>query len=234
MTSTTPLTTIPDIVLIIGTDAAGKDHIANIVAKMISEAGGSVEKRKRFLSGKVTREASSTNKSKVDLFLERSFLRLYPYLGKLLPLALDIVLKRDLNHFKYPGEKLVVVGHNCLRGLAFHWGHRHDGTGQIRMPSGLQATLKKMRSLKGLHVLVLDVDDEVRKKRIEQRAALGEADYFDLYMAENSERSERIESVLVWLTQEYLNGQLIENNDLAETDIRSLLQEGFSASAQKL
>lgn len=218
---------IPDVVLIMGTDAAGKDHVANIVAKMITEAGGAVEKRKRFLTGKVTRKASSTDKHPFELYLERVFLLLHPSLGFLLPTALNLLLKYDLNSFSRPDKKLIIVGHNCLRGLAFHWGHACAGTDQIRVPPGLQATLARMRSLAGLHPLVLDVDDRIRKARIRTRLALGEADYFDRYMAENSARAERIEAVLVWLTLEYLNGQLIENNDLSEVELRKHIAAGF-------
>lgn len=233
MASSIPLKNIPDVVLIIGTDAAGKDHVANIVAEMISESGGVVEKRKRFLSGRVTREASSTNKSPVELILEKIFLRLYPYLGNLLPNVLNVLLKRDLDKFRQPDKKLIIVGHNCLRGLAFHWGHRSTGTERIRVPEGLQATLGRMRSLAGFYSLVLGVDDQVREARIRARYVHGEADYFDRYMVDDPERSRQIDGVLVWLTQKYLNGQFIENNDLSEADLRMRIREGFATSMRR-
>ncbi len=39
---------IPDIILIVGIDAAGKDHLAKVAQRLIREKGGCVEKRQHM------------------------------------------------------------------------------------------------------------------------------------------------------------------------------------------
>ena len=219
---------IPDTIVIVGTDAAGKDHVANIIASMIMEAGGKVEKCKRYLAGKVTEEASSTEKSCLELIAEWGFLKLFPFIGRLLPPVLHFLLKRDLCRFRRPVKKLVVIGHNCLRGFAFYWGHAHMKTCQVNISGSLRETFAAMRSLPGLHMIVLDVEDDVRRARLEMRASCGKIDNFDRYMAADTERSERIEHFLVWLCREQLGARLIENNDLNKQELRKLLIQGFT------
>lgn len=43
-----------------------------------------------------------------------------------------------------------------------------------------------------MFTVVLDIEDRIRKKRIQQREHVWEADNSDRYLAENGERSERI------------------------------------------
>lgn len=213
----------PITLLIIGTDAAGKDHIANIAEKLIAENGGTSEKRKRYLCGNKTDETTSSNKSRLELFLEKSFLLLFPLLGFMITPTLNHLLKKDFSHFKQPDKPLIIVGHNCLRGLAFYWGHKHKTPSEINPPAYLLKTLNTMKQATNIITICLDVEDSIRQKRIQLRKSRGEADNFDLYMAENSERSERIEQFLVWLAIEKLGGRLIENNDLSEIEIREIL-----------
>lgn len=213
--------------MVVGTDASGKDHVANILDDMIRQAGGKVTKRKRYLAGKKTRERSSSGKSFFELCLERGFLKCFPLCGFLMPRFMNILLRRDLATFHASEDKLIVVGHNCLRGLAFYWGHRYATPEQIRVPSALCETLERLRLVPGLHTIVLDVEDAIRKKRIKRRAQRGEADYFDRYMAANEELSERIEQFLVWLSVKYLRATLIRNNDLCRDELCSQMMEGF-------
>lgn len=213
-------TTLPDIIVIIGTDAAGKDHVANIVEQMILEEGGLVEKRKRYLTGKLTTKSSSSEKSALELFLENVFLWFFPRLGFILPPILTAILRRDIARLSPIDKKIIIVGHNCLRGLAFYWGHSDTDHTNIRPSRTLQKAFNSMNTIPGLHTLVLDVENDIRKKRIAAREKKNEADNFDRYMAANPARSEQIEDVLVWLTTTYLDGQLIINNDISETQIR--------------
>ena len=62
MTSNIQPKEIPDVILLVGTDASGKDHIANLLVEMIEEAGGQVEKRKQYLTGKHAQEESGSHK----------------------------------------------------------------------------------------------------------------------------------------------------------------------------
>jgi hypothetical protein len=219
---------IPDVILLLGTDASGKDYVANILTDLIREAGGDVEKRQRFLGGKITRAASSEDKGFFDTLQEKAFLILFKRLGFLMPLLVSVITLWDSRRFRLPeGKKLVVVGHNGLRALAFYLGHRFSSVEQIRLPWYLSSALKKMKTATHAHIVVLDVDDHIRKKRIGARLSEGSEDTFDRYMHSDSERSERIEDCLVHLALKYLDGRLIENNDLSDETLREMMQNGF-------
>lgn len=217
----------PDVILLLGTDAAGKDHVAVILETMIREAGGEVEKRRRFFAGAITEERSSTDKGLLDSLQERMFLLLLPSLGTLLPFLVNRLLLRDIRRFKPPAKKLIVVGHNGLRALAFYLGHSRKLSAKRRLPDYLIGTLHHLQQKTAVHIIVLDVDDHIRKQRIAQRLDSGKADNFDQYMAANGSRSERIESALVQLTIQHLGGAMIVNNDLSEDDLRSHIEKGL-------
>ncbi|MBM9606060.1 hypothetical protein [Desulfopila inferna] len=214
---------IPDIILIVGIDAAGKDHLAKIAQRLIRERGGCAEKRKNLLSGSKAAENTSGAKTALVLFLERAFLVLLPFFGFLLPRILTVLLQRDLRKFKTPGEKLIIIGHRYLRGLAIYWALRYPRKDLIPLPQGLTATLAEMRTIPSFHTIVLSVDQIIRKRRITKRRTLGEADVFDRYMEENPEVAKHTEDILVWLTRQFLGAQLIVNNDLPEEELRRLI-----------
>lgn len=222
---------IPDIVLILGTDASGKDYVAHILTGMIRKAGGQVEKRARLLSGRPTTEKDSSKKGWWDTLQEKIFLTVFRYLGWLMPFLVTLIICWDLLFFMPPaGQKLVVVGHNGLRALAFHLGHCCSSPENIRLPSYLTSTLRLLVEKAGVHVVVLDVEDQVRQRRISSRLVSGNIDSFDRYMRSDSVRSERIEACLVHLAVRFLDGHLIENNDLSREELCRRLMAGFSAS----
>lgn len=225
--TTVDLAAIPGIILIVGTDASGKDHLADILTQMITEAGGTWEKRKRLLTGKPTQERYNTPKSRLELLQEKLFLLFLPSLGFLLPWGAEKILRHDIKKIRrqVSQNKVVVVGHNCLRGLAFYWGH-HSGSRHISTP--LAQTLQRMHTIPGLFTIVLNVDDSLRKIRIANRAKQGLADHFDDYLMRNEALSVRIEETLVWLTRTYLGAMLIRNDDLPEEELRALLAQGFA------
>lgn len=228
MYQTVRLDDIPDVVLLIGTDAAGKDHVANILVKMITEAGGKAEKRQRFFSGSVTHAASSEHKSRFDTFQEKVFLRLFPSLGVTLPYAAALATRWDLFRFKKPKrDKLVVVGHNGLRALAFYLGNTFVSERDITIPAYVENSLRLIREKTGAHILVLDVEDHIRQKRIAARIEVGAEDTFDRYMKSDSIRSEHIEACLVHLVTEKCDGVLLENNDLTEDELSIKMLKSF-------
>lgn len=220
----------PSVILVIGTDASGKDHVANLLVKMIEEKGLEVEKRKRFLSGKVTRAATSEGKNRVETLMEKSFLTLYPWLGPLLPLSLDLVNKLDLFFFKKPEKTLVIVGHNGLRGLAFYLSKQAGNSGKVKVPGYIGRTLKKFVTKHRVHTIILDVEDSTRKRRIRERVRRGTNDQFDNYMLQDGQRSEIIESCLVEIVTHYLDGTLIKNDDLPEQELRKQILTSFANS----
>lgn len=220
---------LPDVILVIGTDASGKDYIAKVLEDMIRESGGEVEKRKRFFSGSVTTAVCSTNKGLLDRAQEALFLALYPFFGSLILLVFSLWTRWDIYKFRAPQKKLIVVGHNGLRALAFYWARHMTADGGFSIPSFLKRTFSFLIEKTGAHVIVLDVDHDVRQQRINDRVETGLADNFDLYMLENSERSEAIESCLVKGAQELLGATLMINNNLKVEELRDRLRCLFCA-----
>lgn len=223
---------IPDVILLLGTDASGKDHVANVLMKMIHDSGGEVEKRQRFFSGTPTRAVSSEGKGAFETLQEKLFLRFFKHLGPILPMLVSLVTLWDLRRFRLPKEKkLVVIGHNCMRALGFYLAHNFKSPEQIRLPWYLVRVIETLLSKTEVHVIALDVEDHVRKQRIAKRISEGAEDEFDKYMHKDGDRSEHIEACLVYLSLKYLEGQLIENNDLTEEELRDLLKTGFSKNS---
>ncbi len=215
-------------ILVLGTDASGKDHVANILMHMIGEAGGATEKRQRYFSGKPTTAESSEGKGGFETFQEKIFLSLYKPLSFFLPLLLCLVTLWDLRQFALPeGKKVVVIGHNCFRAMGFYLSHKFSSAEEIRLPWYVVKVLEKVLVKTNVHVIALDVEDHIRKKRIAKRVAEGAEDEFDKYMHSDGDRSEHIESCLVQLACKYLNGKLIENNDLTDEELRHMLRSGF-------
>jgi len=224
---------MPDVILLIGTDASGKDHIAGVLEKMIEEGGGCVEKRKRSFSGPVTQETSSANKGLADRIQESLFLTLYPLCGRALPWLFCAWTRLDLMMFRPPHKKLIVVGHNGLRAMAFHWARHASKTGGLPpVSSSAYRSFARLRQQTGAHAIVLDVDHAVRHKRIQERVAKDVADRFDLHMLENPSFSEHVEASLVKGAQGLLNAELIINNDLKEDAIRARIRQMFERAGQ--
>lgn len=212
---------VPDVVLLLGTDASGKDHVANILEAVILEKGGSIEKRKRFFSGRRTKERHSQTKGWADRAQESVFLRLYPVLGFLLPFLMACLVLADALLYGPAERKLLVVGYNPLRALAFYWagkGGPKDKTLPLFLCWAFGVLLKKT----GATVVVLDVDPQVRRRRLNSRLQHGLADRFDLYMLEDEQRSERIEACLIHGAEKLCGARLLRNNDLDENAIRAL------------
>lgn len=218
----------PDVILLIGTDASGKDHIANVLEKMICDEGGLVEKRMRFFSASPTRQKTSTNKNIWDNFQEVVFLNVYRYLGPLLPLLLTGLLFYDLYRYRRADKKLVVVGHNCLRALAFYWAEHLRPDGSLIIPNYLNYAFSKLKEKTGVEVLVLDVSHHIRKKRIMRRVEQGLADRFDLYMLSDPVRSERIEACLVLGAVSLLQANLMMNDDICDDEVKATLDKIFA------
>lgn len=223
----------PDVILLLGTDASGKDYVANVIEKMIREAGGDVEKRKRYFSGRVTHETSSLHKSFLDVAQEFLFLAFYPYLGKLLPLAMNLLIRFDLARFRPADKKLIVVGHSAVRALAFYWGRENASASVFDIPDYLCSTLRLVREKTGVHAIILDVEHDVRQARINRRLRHGVSDRFDRYMLEDPVRSERIEECLIRAAQQLLGAVVMANNDLHETEIRKLVLEDIRTRTER-
>lgn len=218
----------PDTLLIIGTDAAGKDYIADFITRTLQAAGHLVEKRQGGFSKPSTDTVTSENKGFLDLFKEKTFLATFRYNQVLLPYMLTGIIRKDLRRFEKSPDKLIVISHTPLRLLAFYLGHRFSEIHRIRIPKPLDRALRSILPVTGAKTIVLDIADHIRKGRIARRMSSGTVDNFDRYMAEDEVRSERIEAFLVWLARKYLNAVVIENNDLEDADLSDAVCAAFS------
>ena len=221
---------LPDVFLLLGTDAAGKDYVANILAKMIHEGGGIVQKRRGFFSANSSRMKDSTKKSFFDYAQERLFLALYVPLAPLMPMFLHGLMLFDMARYRQPESKLIVIGHHGLRALAFHLARNEKTASSFLLPAYLRKTIGLMRKKTRAHVIVIDVNESIRQRRISDRVAAGREDFLDIYMVLNRARADRIEGSLVRVATELMGGAKLTNDDLPEKDIRSFLSNSFRCS----
>lgn len=218
---------VPNVLLILGTDAAGKNYIADFIHQSLCDAGIAVEKREGWFSAPATGNVSSEKKSPFALLLEKMFLRIFPATKFFLPLLLTLLIKADLRRFRRQPGKLLVISHTGLRILAFYLGHIFRDQEAIRLPGHLDRALRAIPHVTGTQTIVLDISDHIRKKRIARRSRDGKIDNFDRYMADNEKRSERIEAYLLWLATKYLHAAIIENNDLSDEELAGAINLAF-------
>ncbi len=213
-----------EVLLILGTDLAGKDHFANVLTDAAGLAGIAVERRRGRFSGRPDARRTSEGKGVVKLCMEWIFLATLPIYCRLVPYVIAVLVRCDLVLYRAPKDvSLIVVSHTGLRLLAFALGHIFDNVEDIRLPAAVDAALRTLAPVTGAHTVVLDVDHEVRAARLEERSRRGTVDFFDSYMEKDPVRSERIESFLVWLGMTYLGAVRIENNNLSEAELLASL-----------
>lgn len=210
-------------ILLLGTDAAGKDHVARILVDMIHECGGEAHKRRGFFSAGYSRTKDSTQKSLLHYAAERAFLVLFRPLCFMIPIVLFFLVRLDLWLFRRPEGKLIIVGYHGLRALAFYLAQAKEEDGKSAIPSYIRRVFAKVRGQMGLKAIVLDVDEVIRKRRIDARSEKGKEDFFDRYMLNHPQQSERIERSLVSVSQVLLGAARLTNNDLQESEIRERL-----------
>ena len=220
---------LPPLLLILGTDLAGKDHCANVVADTADAAGVIVERRRGAFSGRTAQHRTSEHKPLFALWLEWLFLATLPLHCWLLPYVTAWLIFFDLRRFSQPQRtSVLVVSHTALRLLAFALGHRFERTEQIQLPAITRRALQAIIPATSVVTVALDIDHRVREKRMAERAGRGTVDHFDRYMASDPGRSERIEQFLVWIGQTFLNAITIVNNDLSDAELLAQLQSGLS------
>lgn len=210
----------PRALLILGTDMAGKDHFANVVANAALHAGILVERRRGAFSAAGNRRRTSEGKDWFRLACEWLFLRTLPLHLRLLPHLTALLLLADLRRFRQPSDRMVlVVSHTAIRLLAFALGHLHENLATIRLPALAQQALRQVGSATGACVVVLDIDHTIRVERMAERARRGTVDWFDRYLGRDPIRSERIEAILVWIGERWLNATRVENNNCSDHEL---------------
>lgn len=217
---------IPETLLILGTDLAGKDHFANVLTDAAVATGLKVERRRGALSARPNERRSSENKAFLNLWLEWIFLMTLPLHRRFLPYAIALFIEHDLRRFRRPDDSsVIVVSHTALRLLAFGFAHLFERSEDIKVPAMVDRALRALVPATGARTVVLDIDHQVREDRMQDRLRRGTADYFDRYMAKDPHRSERIESFLVWIGITYLGAVRIENNNLSDAELLACLPQ---------
>ncbi len=219
----------PPVLLILGTDAAGKDHVADVLIRHWRTQGYSMEKRAgAFAAAPVDDRSSSERKGRWGRFKEQVFIRVFPLIRGLTPWLTQALLIRDQRRFRPPTQPLVVVSHTVLRLLAL-------AQGQVTPPPPLAPTLIQalhaLQTTTGATVIVLDVDPAIRQQRITARVQQGTVDAFDQYMLADRDRAERIEQSLVTVAKEHLHAVVIENNNATDDALVAALADVLNRNA---
>ena len=208
---------LPTTILLLGTDAAGKNHVARAWTRKMEESGQAPDLIEGWLSGEAEEPQADEDKSSLSHLAELTFLTVFPLIAWFLPIALRFLMRRDARRFRRDGRRRLVISHSALRILAFCYGAQ--GRGVDAMSPATRRAVQELQRSSGAKVLVLDVDHEVRRRRIEARVARDDSDPFDRYMLADPERSERIEACLVSIAVDLMDGHLIVNNQLSDDEL---------------
>lgn len=221
----------PPVLLILGTDAAGKDYVADFLIRRWQAAGHILEKRAGGFSAPIIdARSSSERKGRWGRFREQVFLNLFPLLRPLIPNIVRWLLERDLRRFRPSALSQVVVSHTVLRLLAFTLGQRRESEIALVRCSALADVLRTVVPTTKAVVVVLDIDPNLRHRRIQHRIQNGTVDPFDRYMVADPQRAEQIEACLVALATRYLNATVIANNDLDEASLEAALTQAIRSA----
>ena len=221
----------PPVLLILGTDAAGKDYVAEFLIRRWRAAGHRVEKRAGgFAAPAADARSSSERKGRWGRFRERAFLGLFPLLRPLLPAVAQRLLARDRRRFRPSAVPLVVVSYTALRLLALVLGQRREGADALARHPALERALCAAPP-PATAVAVLDVAPATRRRRIAARIRSGTVDPFDRFMLADPDRAERIERCQVELATRYLNATVIENDDLDDAALERELERALGRPA---
>ena len=203
-------------ILILGTDAAGKNYSGQLVFKRLRHAGLNCAFRERRLSAK-DNGGVEKDKSALGHFAEHVFVQSYPVLKPLMPLLVNTLLRLDLIGKQASDGAQIIVSHTALRLAAFDLGHKCEDPSNATIP---YSTIRLLQQLKDKHngdTIVLDISHQTRLKRVNARGESSDA--FDRYLAAQPELSERIEACMVHLAQNFLDATLIENDELSEDEL---------------
>ena len=110
---------LPRHILILGTDAAGKNHVARVWARRMVDLGRPATVHEGWISSPAAEAKSDANKSWVSHLAESTFLRVFPWIAWGMPFALRLLIRRDARRFRADGGHRLMVSHRALRILAF-------------------------------------------------------------------------------------------------------------------
>ena len=205
---------VPKTVMLLGTDASGKNHVARLWARRLRELGCELVIKEGRISAGPAEDRGHEEKGRLALLAERGFLIFFPLTRWFLPPLVSLLMHLDARAYRAGGGNSLIVSHSALRILAFCLGQNDRYLARETLPTWLEQAIRRLQLVSGAVVIVLDVDDQIRQARIRQRLEQGSIDPFDAFMAADSARSERIEACLVALARRYFNAHLFENNNL--------------------
>jgi len=216
---------VPHTILLLGTDASGKNHVARLIQRNLEAMNCDLVVREGWLCGAIATANHHGDKGGLSLLAERCFILLFPLIKWVLPLGMAVLLRWDAWRFKRSKQKTLVVSHNALRILAFYLGQNSRYLKSKTLPKWLEQAICCIQRVSNAMVIVLDVEDHTRQQRIQHRLNEGSIDPFDQFMANDSERSEQIEACLVHIATHYYQAHLIENNDLDDEALWAQFQK---------
>jgi hypothetical protein len=132
----------PPTLVILGVDASGKNHIANLAADLLAARGHPAAKRSGWLAAHPREVASSQDEGRVRRLEEWLFVTAYPLHRVLLPRLVDLAVRADLRLANRLGRRVgpgtILISHTPVRVLAFHVGHGGS------IPGYLDARLRRL------------------------------------------------------------------------------------------
>ncbi|MBN8248252.1 MAG: hypothetical protein J0L84_12515 [Verrucomicrobia bacterium] len=216
----------PRVLLILGTDASGKDHVADFLIRRWAAAGVSVEKREGRLSASPADPRPGTErKGALNHAMEALFLRCLPWIRWLLRRVLPRLLAHDVRRFVVRKQAVIVVSQTDLR-LAAFLDSEFPAPPSASRP--WQESLRRLAAVPGLRVLLLRVSGPVRERRIRHRVAAGVSDPFDRLLLSDAPRARRFDDCLGRLATGVLQARVIENNDLDEEDLERAVAQALT------
>jgi len=215
-------------ILILGTDAAGKNFVGQLLFKHLLTHDVDCAFRERRLSAADNRGIEK-DKSTPGHLAEWAFVSCYPLLKPLMPTVVDALLRLDLARSKAGDRAEIIVSHTALRLAAFDLGHQLESVADIRVPASTATLLQRLKQQLAGDVVVLDIAHATRLKRVNARGE--SSDPFDRYLAARPELSERIEACMVHIACEYLEATLIVNDDLSEKELLTAVAKSSAAFA---
>ena len=175
-----------EILLILGTDLAGKDHFANVLTDAAAVAGIKVERRRGSFSARPDSRRSSEGRVWSSSVWSGSFSPRCRSHCRLLPYVIACAYRCDLWLFRPPPDgSVIVVSHTALRLLAFGLGHtsRESRISNCRPWSRGRSGLSCRPPGRGPSCWISIT--EVRAARMEDRQRRGTVDFFDRYLAKD-------------------------------------------------
>ncbi len=206
----------PPVLLILGTDAAGKDYVAEFLIRRWRAAGHCVEKRTGgFAAPAADARSSSERKGLWGRFQEQAFLGLFPLLRPLLPTLARLLLVRDRGGQPHRAAAAGAGSGTVPRGVGRP---RQQSRSGIHFARG---TAARYEGLGARHHPRHPPPPDRRADSVRHR-----------YMLDDADRAEHIERCLVELATRYLNAALIENDDLDDAALERELEGALGRPAR--